>query len=72
MKLETFKLMIDQAEGNIEFISLASRGEPLLCPDFKEMLSYTRDKFYNLKINTNASLLDEKMSHAILESGVKH
>ena len=71
MKLETFKLMIDQAEGNIEFISLASRGEPLLCPDFKEMLSYTRDKFYNLKINTNASLLDEKMSHAILESGVK-
>ena len=71
MKLETFKLLIDQAEGNIEFISLASRGEPLLCPDFKEMLSYTRDKFYNLKINTNASLLDEKMSHAILESGVK-
>jgi radical SAM protein with 4Fe4S-binding SPASM domain len=71
MKLETFKLIIDQAEGNIEFISLASRGEPLLCPDFKEMLSYTRDKFYNLKINTNASLLDEKMSHAILESGVK-
>ena len=71
MKLETFKLTIDQAKGNIEFISLASRGEPLLCPDFKEMLSYTRDKFYNLKINTNASLLDEKMSHAILESGVK-
>ena len=71
MKLETFKFLIDQAEGNIEFISLASRGEPLLCPDFKEMLSYTRDKFYNLKINTNASLLDEKMSHAILESGVK-
>ena len=71
MKLETFKLMIDQAEGNIEFISLASRGEPLLCPDFKKMLAYTKDKFFNLKINTNASLLDEEMSYAILESGVK-
>ncbi len=71
MKLDTFKFLIDQAEGNIEFISLASRGEPLLCPDFKEMLSYTRDKFFNLKINTNASLLDEEMSHAILKSGVK-
>jgi radical SAM protein with 4Fe4S-binding SPASM domain len=71
MKLETFKKIIDQAEGNIEFISLASRGEPLLCPEFKEMLSYTRNKFFNLKINTNASLLDEKMAHAILESGVK-
>ena len=71
MKLDTFKLLIDQAEGNIEFISLASRGEPLLCPDFIKMLHYTRNKFFNLKINTNASLLDEKMSHAILKSGVK-
>jgi hypothetical protein len=43
----------------------------LICPDIKEMLVYTRDKFFNLKINTNASLLDEKISHAILESGVK-
>ena len=71
MKLEVFKSLIDQAEGNIEFISLASRGEPLLCPDIKEMLAYTRNKFLNLKINTNASLLDENMSHAILQSGVK-
>ena len=71
MKLETFKEIIDQAYGNVEFISLASRGEPLLCPEFKDMLNYTRDKFFNLKINTNASLLDEKMAHAILESGVK-
>ena len=71
MKLDTFKLLIDQAEGNIEFISLASRGEPLLCPDFEKMILYTKNKFYNLKINTNASLLDEKMSYAILESGVK-
>ena len=71
MRLKTFKMLIDQAEGNIEFISLASRGEPLLCPDFKEMIKYTKDKFYNLKINTNASLLDEEMSRVILESGVK-
>ena len=71
MTIDTFKKIVDQAEGNIEFISLASRGEPLLCPDFKKMLDYTRGKFFNLKINTNASLLDENMSHAILKSGVK-
>ena len=52
MNFDTFKLIVDQAEGNIEFISLASRGEPLLCPDIKKMLSYTKDKFLNLKINT--------------------
>ena len=71
MSFETFKEVVDKAEGNIEFISLASRGEPLLCPDIKKMLLYTKGKFLNLKINTNASLLDEKMSYAILESGVK-
>jgi len=71
MKLQTFKLIIDQAKNNIEFISLASRGEPLLCPEIKKMLAYTRGKFLNLKINTNASLLDEEMSHSILKSGVK-
>ena len=71
MKLNTFKSIIDQAEGNIEFISLASRGEPLICRDIEKMLMYTRGKFLNLKINTNASILTEKKAHAILQSEVK-
>lgn len=71
MTLELFKQIVDQAEGNIEFISLASRGEPLLCKNIVPMLAYTRGKFLNLKINTNASLLDEARCHAILSGGVK-
>ena len=71
MALDLFKKVIDQAEGNIEFISLASRGEPLACPDITKMLEYTTGKFLNLKLNTNASLLDEKKCHAILSGGVK-
>ena len=71
MKLDLFKKVIDQAEGNIEFISVASRGEPLACPDIVKMLEYTIGKFLNLKLNTNASLLDEKKCHAILSGGVK-
>jgi radical SAM protein with 4Fe4S-binding SPASM domain len=71
MTLDLFKKVIDQAEGNIEFISLASRGEPLACSDIIKMLEYTNGKFLNLKINTNASLLDEKKCHAILSGGVK-
>ena len=35
------------------------------------MLKYTAGKFLNLKINTNASLLNEEKIHAILSSGVK-
>lgn len=71
MTLETFMNLIDQAEGNVEFVSLASRGEPMLCKAINEMLAYTRGKFLNLKLNTNASVLDEDKSHAILQSGVK-
>ena len=35
------------------------------------MLRYVSGKFLALKMNTNASLLDEEKCHAILESGVK-
>ena len=45
MSLQLFKRIIDQAENNIEFISLASRGEPLLCPEIIPMLAYTRGNF---------------------------
>ena len=71
MALDMFKKVIDQAENNVEFISIASRGEPLMCPDIIPMLKYTSGKFLNLKLNTNASVLDEKKIHAILEGGVK-
>ena len=71
MTIELFKNIIDQIQGNVEFISLASRGEPLANPNVSKMLEYCENKFLNLKINTNASLLDEKKIHSILSGGVK-
>ena len=71
MSLDRFKEIVDAATGNIEFLSLASRGEPLLCKEIDEMLRYAAGRFLNLKINTNASLLNEKNIHAILAGGVK-
>jgi len=70
MSLNLFKSIIDQAEGQCEAISLASRGEPLICPDIEPMLEYAEGKFLGLKLNTNAWFLDEKLSHAILQAGV--
>tara|TARA_B100001057_G_scaffold501262_1_gene622817 strand:+ start:11195 stop:12355 length:1161 start_codon:yes stop_codon:yes gene_type:complete len=71
MQLEVFKKIIDQIHNKVQFITLASRGEPLVSKDFNNMLKYTAGKFLNVKINTNASLLNEEKSHAILSSGVK-
>jgi len=71
MTLERFKKIIDQIENHVEFVTLASRGEPLLAGDFIPMIEYTKGKFLGLKINTNASVLTEKHIHAILPSEVQ-
>jgi radical SAM protein with 4Fe4S-binding SPASM domain len=71
MKLSTYKNIVDQLAGHVEFISLASRGEPLLCKDIEKMLEYSSGKFLGLKINTNASQLKEHHAHAILKGGVR-
>lgn len=68
MKLEDFKQVVDQIEGHVEAVTLASRGEPLLCKQIDEMLAYLRGKFLGLKINTNAWYLDERMAHAVLQA----
>lgn len=71
MALDVFKNIIDQAEGNIEAITLASRGEPLLNRHIADMLDYCRGKFLGLKVNTNASMLTERICHALLSSDVQ-
>ena len=70
MSLDLFKRVIDQAEGSCEAVTLASRGEPLLCRELPAMLAYARGKFLALKLNTNASRLDEAAVHAMLQAEV--
>ena len=71
MDIDIFKKIIDELEGNVEAITFASRGEPTLNKDFTKMLKYCENKFLGLKMNTNASLLNEKMIHEILSSDLQ-
>lgn len=66
MSLETFKRVVDQIEGEVEAVTLASRGEPLMAKEIVPMLEYISGKFLGLKINTNASFLTEEKIHALL------
>jgi len=68
MEFDLFKNIIDQIEGKVEAVTLASRGEPLLNKNFTKMIEYSSGKFLGFKINTNASLLTEKLSHTILSN----
>lgn len=71
MNIDLFKKCIDQLEGKVEALTFASRGEPTLSKSFKEMIKYTNDKFLGLKINTNASMLNEEMIHLLLSSDIQ-
>ncbi len=71
MSLDLYKKIIDQVEGNVEAITLASRGEPTLNRDFSNMLKYSDGKFLAFKINTNASMLNERLIHSILSTDIQ-
>ena len=71
MDMGLYRNVIDQAqEGGTQAITLASRGEPTLHKHFGEMLAYASGKFFDLKVNTNATKLTERLSHDILSSDV--
>ena len=71
MNIELFKKIIDDAENiGIKAVTLSGRGEPTLNPKFGEMLEYCKGKFFELKMNTNATRLNEKLMHQIVQSGV--
>jgi radical SAM protein with 4Fe4S-binding SPASM domain len=69
MDLELFKKIVDDAVVcGVEAITIVSRGESLLHPNLPEMLDYIKDKFIDLKINTNATLLTPELSRTLLRS----
>lgn len=71
MSMNTFYKIIDEVEGNVEAITFASRGEPTLNKDFSKMLKYCEGKFLALKLNTNASMLNERLINEILSSDLQ-
>ena len=71
MSFDIFKKVVDEIEGNVEAVTFASRGEPTLSRLLPDFLDYTKGKFLGLKVNTNASMLNEKMIHCLLSSDLQ-
>ena len=69
--IDFFKKLIKQCEENdCNSITLASRGEPTLHKQFDEISSTIKySKILDTKINTNATVLDEKKIELILDAG---
>ena len=71
MKFDLFKKIIDEIEGKIEAVTFASRGEPTLNKDLGKFLKYCENKFLGIKLNTNATMFNEKIINMLLSSDLE-
>jgi len=70
MEMDLFIDIIDQAAGFVHDINIHHRGESLLHPRLPEMIAYAADRRIQVKLHTNATLLDEAKSRQLIESGL--
>ncbi len=70
MKLENFKLMIDQVKGFVHNVSLSFRGEPFLHKNLADMVRYcTENKVFSF-VNTNGTQLNDDNIKSVLDAGI--
>lgn len=72
MSFELYKKIIDEGkESGLYSIKLNFRGEPLLHPEIAHLVSYAKRRgIVDVFFNTNATLLTDKVSKALIESGL--
>jgi MoaA/NifB/PqqE/SkfB family radical SAM enzyme len=74
MNFNFFKEIVDEAYATLKIkqIVLVGFGEPLLYPHLIEAIKYIKSKypFIRVCLTTNGVLLDEKLSEALIDSGL--
>ena len=72
MDMGLFNKVVDEiSKNNCKAVTLASRGEPTLHKQFDIMLDKLHEKnIFDVKINTNATMLTDKLIHSILKNKV--
>lgn len=72
MKLDLYKQVVDEAAAEgVYSAKLSFRGEPTLHRQLPEMVAYAKAKgILDVYFNTNATLLDEKLIHQLIDAGL--
>jgi radical SAM protein with 4Fe4S-binding SPASM domain len=70
MDFVLFRKIIDEAREFVFDINLIHRGEGLLHPEFPRMAEYAHEAGITTKFHTNATLLDEPRSRALIEASL--
>jgi radical SAM protein with 4Fe4S-binding SPASM domain len=69
MCFHTFKSLVD-ALPNLQKLTMQGLGEPLLAPDFFEMVEYATGRGISTGFNTNGTLLTPPASERLVRAGV--
>lgn len=75
MQMDVYKKIIDDChefKDKIKVLRLYKEGEPLLNPNFVEMVAYAKQsgKFTSIDTTTNGTLLNPKLNRALVEAGL--
>jgi radical SAM protein with 4Fe4S-binding SPASM domain len=70
MDFQLYKKIIDEAADHVYDINLAHRGESIFHKGLPDMIRYASEKGIKTRLHTNATLLNEKWSRALIESGL--
>ncbi len=70
MDFPLFRKVIDEARRYVFDVNLIHRGEGLLHPEFPRMVAYSHEAGVDTKFHTNATLLDEARSRALIAAGL--
>lgn len=71
MSVENFEHIINEVKEYTNLIALHVKGEPLLHPDLKRILSICKDNNVLVNITTNASLLEKNIDIIIESNAVR-
>lgn len=70
MDFSLFKSIIDQVAGKVDYVELYLFGEPLLHPQFSEMVRYCKDSGLCVAVSTNGTCLTESKCRSLVDSKV--
>jgi len=72
MSLDVFRQILDKLSPDLIYLTLYFQGEPMLNPDFPEMVKLARSRCIFVVTSTNGHFLDYKNVDRIIKSGLSH
>ena len=70
MTLDTFRTILDHAEGRASTITIGNHGEPFLHKDIFTMIKDIKERGFFLNLINNGTLLTQEKAEALIDIGV--